>query len=157
MKNAQDIITSIQYKPQFKKILHYKCISKLMDTILPAIRRSVKHGYINKNTLYITITSALNKYDKDNIIKTIKTVLNSKMILQSERFVACNEINIEDVIVYVDHKPKMATNLYRTDVDKLTYFERASGDIEINIKDPKLNNLAQSIQDIIKKEKHDPS
>jgi len=157
MKNAQDIITSIQYKPQFKKILHHKCINKLMSTILPAIRRSVKHGYINKNILYITITSALNKYDKDNIIKTIKTVLNSKMILQSERFVACNEIIIEDVIVYVDHKPKIDTSLHRTDVDKLTYPERASGDIEIKIEDPKLKTLAQSIQDIIKKEQHDPS
>jgi len=85
MKTTQDILTSIQHKPQFKKILHHKCINKLLSTILPAIRRNIKHGYINKNVFYIIITAALNKYDKDNIIKTIKGVLNSPMILKSER------------------------------------------------------------------------
>jgi len=157
MKNAQDILTSIQYKPQFKKILHYKCIDKLMATILPAIRRSVKHGYIHKDILYITITAALNKYDKDNIIKTIKTVLNSKMILQSERFVACNEINIEDVILYVDHKPKREHSVHTTDTHDVKYTERATGEIEITIEDEKLHALAKSIQEIIKREQNDPS
>jgi len=154
MKNASQIISSIQYKPQFKKILHHKCINKLMSTILPAIRKSVKYGYINKNIFYITITAALNKYDKDNIIKTIKMVLNSKMILESEQFSECNGLDIEDVIVYVDHKPRAKTELYSTQADKMTYFERATGKIDINIQDPKLKELAQSIQEIIKKE-HD--
>ena len=54
MKNAHDILSSIQCKPQFKKILHYKCIEKLLSTILPAIRKSVKHGYVHKNIFYIT-------------------------------------------------------------------------------------------------------
>jgi len=153
MKSTQDILTSIQYKPQFKKILHHKCIEKLMSTILPAIRKSVKHGYVNKNILFITITAALNKYDKDNIIKTIKTVLNSKMILESERFIECSEIQIDDVVVYVDHKPKIQNNLHITQVHKLKYFERASGEIEINVKDEKLKALLQSIQDIIKADK----
>jgi len=152
MKNASQIISSIQYKPQFKKILHHKCINKLMSTILPAIRKSIKYGYINKNIFYITITAALNKYDKDNIIKTIKMVLNSKMILESEQFNECSGLNIEDVIVYVDHKPRAKTELYVTQADKITYYERATGEIAINIEDPKLKELAQSIQDIIKKE-----
>jgi len=153
MKNAQDILTSIQYKPQFKKILHHKCIEKLMSTILPAIRKSVKHGYVNKKIFYITITAALNKYDKDNIIKTIKTVLNSKMILESERFVECANLEIDDVVVYVDHKPRLAENLHITQSHTLKYFERASGDLKINIADEKLQALMQSIQDIIKAEK----
>ncbi len=155
MKNVQDIITTIQYKPQFKKLLHNKCIDKLMSTILPALKRSVKHGYIHKKILFITITAALNKYDKDNIINTIKMVLNSPMILQSERFMECNDIEIEDVIVYVDHKPKVPLNLHKTQTHKLKYFERASGDIEIKVHDEKLKELMQSIQDIIKKEKQE--
>ncbi len=157
MKTTQDILTSIQHKPQFKKILHHKCINKLLSTILPAIRRNIKHGYINKNVLYIIITAALNKYDKDNIIKTIKGVLNSPMILKSEHFIECDDINIEDVIVYIDHKPKMTTDLHTTFTHQITYTERASGDININIKDEKLHALAQSIQEIIKKEHNEPS
>lgn len=157
MKSTQDILTSIQHKPQFKKILHYKCIDKLLSTILPALRKNIKHGYINKNIFYIIITAALNKYDKDNIINTIKGVLNSPMILNSEQFIECDGINIEDVIVYVDNKPQKNTNFYTTTAHKLHYIERASGNIHIDIKDEKLNTLAKSIQNIIKKEHNDPS
>ena len=157
MKTTQDILTSIQHKPQFKIILHHKCINKLLSTILPAIRRNIKHGYINKNVFYIIITAALNKYDKDNIIKTIKGVLNSPMILKSERFIECDDMNIEDVIVYIDHKPKMETDLHITCTHKITYTERASGNIKIDIKDEKLHALAQNIQEIIKKEHNEPS
>jgi len=157
MKSTQDILTSIQHKPQFKKILHYKCINKLLSTILPALRKNIKHGYINKNIFYIITTATLNKYDKDNIIKTIKGVLNSPMILQSEQFIECDDINIEDVIVYIDHKPKQNIQFYTTSTHMLNYTERASGTIDINIKDEKLNTLAKSIQEIIKKEHNDPS
>ena len=153
MKNVQDIITTIQYKPQFKKLLHNKCVDKLLSTILPAIRRSVKHGFIHQNKLFITITAGLNKYDKDNIINTIKMVLNSPMILQSEHFIECSDTKIEDVVVYIDHKPKVPTNLYITQTHKLKYSERASGEIAIDVKDEKLKEIMQSIQEIIKKEK----
>ena len=155
MKNASQIITSLQYKPQFKKILHYKCINKLLSTLLPTVRQRIKHTYIHKNIFFITIAATLDKYDKDNIIKTIKMVLNSKMILESEQFFECSDIIIEDVIVYVDHKPLLKTNLYKTDTHTLRYTERASGNISINIQDKKLHDLAQSIQDLIKKESHD--
>jgi len=155
MKNASQIITSIQYKPQFKKILHYKCINKLLSTLLPIIQKRVKHGYIHNSMLYIIITASLDKYDKDNIIKTIKMVLNSPMILESEQFIECNEIKIQDVIVYVDHKSITPQHLHQTKTHTLTYHERASGEINIDIKDEKLRTLAQSIQDIIKEEHHD--
>ena len=157
MKTTQDILTSIQHKPQFKKILHYKCINILLSTILPTLRRNVEHGYINKNVFYIIITAALNKYDKDNIIKTIKGVLNSPMILKSEQFIACDGMNIEDVIVYVQHKPKRSLALHTTNTHQIQYTERASGSIKIGIQDPKLYELAKSIQEIIKKEQNEPS
>jgi len=79
------------------------------------------------------------------------------MILKSEHFIECDDINIEDVIVYIDHKPKMTTDLHTTFTHQITYTERASGDININIKDEKLHALAQSIQEIIKKEHNEPS
>jgi len=157
MKSTQDILTSIQHKPQFKKIIHHKCINKLLSIVLPALRKNIKDGYINKNIFYIIITAGLNKYDKDNIIKTIKGVLNSPMILKSAQFLECDEIDIKDVIVYVDNKPKSDTPFYTTTSHALHYTERASGNISIDIKDEKLNALAKSIQDIIKKEHNDPS
>lgn len=82
-------------------------------------------------------------------------VLNSPMILASEQFLECNGFKIDDVIVYVEHKPLIPQNLYRTQTDKLIYKERATGEIEIDMKDEKLRALAQSIQDMIKEEQHD--
>jgi len=156
MKNANQIITSIQYKPQFKKILHHKCINKLLSIVLPSIRKSIKYGYINKNIFYITIASTLGKYDKDNIINTIKMVLNSKMILESEQFCECTGIQIDDVVIYVDHKPLNNFTPYTTNSDQIHYFERATGNVEIAIKDEKLKALAQSIQTIIKEKYETP-
>ena len=150
MKNVSQIITSIQYKPQFKKILQHKCIKKLLSILLPSIQESIKHGYIHKNIFYITIHASLNKYDKDNIVNTIKMVLNSQMILEQKGFLECDDIEIEDAIVYVDHKPKLSQELHSTNTHNLVYTERASGSFEIHMKDEKLQALAQSIQKMIK-------
>ena len=110
MKNASQIITTIQYKPRYK-------------------------------------------HNEDNIINTIKLVLNGNMIKRNENLFECIDANIEDVIVKVDHRPVFDFEPHTTTAHQICYFERASGDIDIKIKDEKLNSLAHEIQNIIK-EKH---
>lgn len=153
MKNASQIITTIQYKPQYKRILQHKCVQKLKSIMLPAIQKSIKYGYIKESKLHFVISSTLNKYDKDNIINTIKMVLNGNMIEKNENLVECIDADIEDVIVKVDHKPIYEYKPYVTNAHKLTYHEQASGDIKVEMQDAKLQALAQEIQDIIKKER----
>ncbi|RLA79803.1 MAG: hypothetical protein DRG78_12190, partial [Epsilonproteobacteria bacterium] len=51
---------------------------------------------------------------------------------------------------FVTNKPITKTNLFKNNHIKVVYPERASGDIEVNIKDEKLNSIVQSIQNIIK-------
>lgn len=150
MKNASQIITTIQYKPQYKRILQHKCVQKLRSIMLPAIQRNIKYGYIKNSTIYFVISSALNKYDKDNIINTIKLVLNGNMINKNENLFECIDTNIEDVVVKVDHKPIFDFQPHTTTAHNICYFERASGDISIKIHDEKLNKLAKEIQNIIK-------
>ncbi len=105
MKNASQIITTIQYKPQYKRILQHKCIQKLRFIMLLAIQKNIKYDYIKNSKIYFVISSTLNKYDKDNIINTIKLVLNGNMIKKNENLFECIDTNIEDVVVKVDHKP----------------------------------------------------
>lgn len=150
MKNASQIITTIQYKPQYKRILQHKCVQKLKSVMLPSIQKSIKYGYIKDSKLHFVISSTLNKYDKDNIINTIKMILNGKMIEKNENLLECIGENINDVIVKVDHKPIFHFTPYRTNAHKMCYYEQASGDIQIDIKDEKLHKLAQDIQNIIK-------
>jgi len=153
MKNASQIITTIQYKPQYKRILQHKCVQKLRSIMLPAIQKNIKYGYIKDSKIHFVISSTLNKYDKDNIINTIKLVLNGNMIKRNENLFECIDANIEDVIVKVDHRPVFDFKPHTTIAHKIRYFERATGDISIQIKDEKLNTLAHEIQNIIK-EKH---
>jgi len=150
MKNASQIITTIQNKPQYKRILQHKCVSKLKSVMLPTIQKSIKYGYIKDTTLHFVIASTLDKYDRDNIINTIKTILNGNMIEKNENLLECLGADIKDVIIKVDHKPFNPFVPYKTDADKLSYHERSSGTFDINIKDEKLLALAQEIQKIIK-------
>ena len=154
MKNASQIISSIQYKPQYKRILQHKCVQKLRSIMLPAIQKNIKYGYIREKTLHFVISSTLNKYDKDNIINTIKMVLNGKMIEKNSNLFECIEEKIEDVLVKVDHRPLNNFQPYTTYVHTLRYHEQATGDIKTSIKDEKLDKIAKEIQTIIK-ENHD--
>lgn len=150
MKNATQIINTIQYKPQYKRILQHKCVQKLKSVMLPSIQKNIKYGYIKESKLHFVISSTLNKYDKDNIINTIKMILNGNMIEKNENLLECIGENIEDVIVKVDHKPVFDFHPYATSAHKVCYFERSSGEVKIDIKDEKLRALAQEIQNIIK-------
>jgi len=150
MKNASQIISSIQYKPQYKRILQHKCVQKLRSIMLPAIQKNIKYGYIREKTLHFVISSTLNKYDKDNIINTIKMVLNGRMIEKNANLFECIDEKIEDVVVKVDHRPQGNFQPYTTDVHNLRYHERSTGNVDISIEDDKLQKLAREIQAIIK-------
>lgn len=150
MKNASQIITTLQHKPQFSKLIELNCINKLKSSLLPSIQHNIKYGYISKATLYFVLNTKLNKLDIDNIINTIKMILNSPMILESKNFNECLGLEILDVKLYTDHKPQKKYHSFSTSAHTLTYPERATGDIDIDIQDPKLQTLAQSILEIIK-------
>ena len=150
MKNANQIITSLQYKPQYHKLLEHKCINKLKSSLLLSVQNYIKYGYIKNNILFFVMSATLNKLDVNNNINTIKTILKSPMILKSEKFIECLDFQIDDIVFYVDHKPKSKVKLYSSDSQNVTYKERATGNLHVDIKDEKLNELAKSILEIIK-------
>jgi hypothetical protein len=151
MKKASQIVSSLQHKPQFSKLLEQTCIEKLKSSLLLSIQNNIKYGYINNDTLYFVLTTKLNKFDIDNIINTIKMILNSPMIKESQKFCECKEINIEDVVIYTDPKPQQKVKLYEPNSHSQHYPERAKGKQEIHYKDKKLQEIADSILEIIKK------
>ncbi len=150
MKNATQIINSIQCKPQFHRLLEHGCISRLKSSLLSSIQKSIKFGYIKNETLFFVLSTNLNKLDVNNIINMIKSILNSPMIMESQNFLECSDLKIKDVVCFVDHKPKIALEVYSSNQGNTNYVERATGDIEVDIEDPKLRELAMSILTIIK-------
>ncbi len=142
MKNATQIITSLQNKPQFSKLSKFKCIDKIQSMFMPSFTRFVKFTYFQNNTLFFVLNHNAGKQEFDNNVQTIKSALN--FYTPDE----CNDILIEDIKAFVTHSPRKKPQEIK--IAKQYYKERASGDVEVSIKDKRLNTLVKSIQKIIK-------
>jgi len=142
MKNATQIITSLQNKPQFSKLSKFKCIKKIQSMFMPTFTRFVKFAYVQNNTLFFVLNHNAGKQEFDNNIQNIKSALNFHTPQE------CQETIIEDIKAFVTHKPTKKKEPKQ--IIKQYYTERASGDVEVTIKDEKLNTLVKSIQKIIK-------
>ncbi len=142
MKNARQIIVSLQNQPQFSKLSKYKCIKKIESLFRVAIQKSIKFSYIKNNTLFFVLNNSGAKQEFDNNIQTIKSAL--KFHLPQE----CLETEISDIKAFVTHTPEIKQEILT--VQQQTYKERATGAFSITIKDEKLNALVKTIQNIIK-------
>ncbi len=142
MKNASQIINSIQNKPQFSKLSKYKCIKRIESIFIPALQKMIKFSYIKNDILFFVLSHPGGKQEFDNNIESIKSAL--KFYKPEE----CSETVINDIKAFVTHTPiKPAITAQKKE---LRYMERATGDFPINIHDEKLNSLVKSIQKIIK-------
>jgi len=142
MKNASQIINFIQSKPQFSKLNRYKCIKKVQSAFIPALQKMIKFAYFKNDTLFFVLNHPGAKQEFDNNIQNIKNALN---FLKPPE---CEGILLKDIKAFVTHSPKKEQLTFS--IKKQYYKERASGEIEIEIKDEKLHQLAQDIQNIIK-------
>jgi hypothetical protein len=146
MKNASQIINSIQSRPQFSKLSKYKCIKRIESIFIPALQRMIKFSYIKNDTLFFVLSHPAGKQEFDNNIQNIKSALNFHMPEE------CKETPIKDIKAFVTHTPiKKATQAPKKEYK---YKERAIGNFTINIHDEKLNSLVRSIQKIIKDKKY---
>jgi len=146
MKNAIQIITSLQNRPQFSKLSKFKCINKIQSMFLPSFTRFVKFTYFQNNTLFFVLNHNAGKQEFDKSVQNIKSALNFHMPQE------CKENLIKDIKAFVTHTPQK--KIQKEETIKYYYKERATGDVQVNIHDEKLNTLVKSIQNIIKA-KHD--
>ncbi|MFA6138465.1 MAG: hypothetical protein WC667_10280 [Sulfurimonas sp.] len=145
MKNASQIINSIQNKPQFSKLSKYKCIKRIESVFIPALQRMIKFSYIKNDTLFFVLTHPAGKQEFDNNIQSIKSALKFHMPEE------CKETLINDIKAFVTHTP--IKKAVEPEQKVMRYPERATGEFSVNIDDEKLNTLVKSIQNIIKAKK----
>jgi len=146
MKNSSDILNSLQNRPQFSKLSHYKCIYKIQSLFSHPLQKMIKFAYIKNNTLFFVLNHPGAKQEFDNNIQSIKSAL--KFHTPKE----CSDEIITDIKAFVTHTPSLhgdaAANVQPKKV--LTYKERATGNFKIPVHDAKLRELILSIQNIIK-------
>ena len=145
MKNARDIINSLQNRPQFSKLSRFGCIDVIRHSFSAPLQKMIKFAYIKNNTLFFVLNHPGAKQEFDNNIQSIKSAL--KFVKPKE----CQEADIKDIKAFVTHTP-----MKNEDTQKLNsttaqhYKERASGNFTITTKDEKLASIFKSIQNIIK-------
>lgn len=142
MKNVSEILKNLQSQPQFSKLSHFGCIKKITSLFSPPLQKMVKFAYIKNETLFFVLNHPGAKQEFDNNIQSIKSALN--YITPPE----CQETNFKNIKAFVTHTPLRQSPKPKS--TKEHYKERASGTLEVNIQDEKLNKLVQSIFDIIK-------
>jgi len=145
MKNASQIINSIQSRPQFSKLIYYKCIKIVQSMFTPPIQKMINFVYIKNKTLFFVFNHPVGKQEFDNNIQSIKSALKFYMPSECKE---CDENLFDDIKAFVTHTPK--SNKEEFIEPPKTYKERSSGEFSIDIKDEKLNSLAKEIQKIIK-------
>lgn len=145
MKNATQIITTLQNKPQFSKLKKFKCIDKIQSMFMPSFTKFVKFAYFQNNTLFFVLNHNAGKQEFNNQVKNIKSVLNFHTPQE------CEDATITDIKAFVTHSPLKKQELKK--IPRQYYKERASGEVSVHIHDEKLHSLVQSIQEIIKKKK----
>ncbi|MFT7860510.1 MAG: hypothetical protein ABXS93_06205 [Sulfurimonas sp.] len=145
MKNANDIIKTLQNQPQFSKLSHFHCIKKIQSLFTLPLQKMVKFAYIKNQTLFFVLNHPGAKQEFDNNIESIKSAL--KFVTPDE----CKEFSINDIKAFVTHTPTLKQKAPQAKGDTApSYRERASGEITVQITDEKLNTLVKSIFNIIK-------
>lgn len=146
MKNASQIINSLQSRPQLSKLSYYKCIKIVQSMFTPPVQKMINFAYIKNRTLFFVFNHPIGKQEFDNNIQSIKSALKFHMPLECEE---CDAPLFDEIKAFVTHTPKKNIQEYKE--IKHVYQERSSGNFEINVHDEKLNSLIRSIQEIIKK------
>jgi len=143
MKNARDIINSIQNRPQFSKLSRFKCIETIQLSFSAPLQKMIKFAYIKNDTLFFVLNHPGAKQEFDNNIQSIKSAL--KYVQPKE----CQEHNIKDIKAFVTHTPTRNNDQIQVK-EPDHYPERAKGEFAITIADEKLQNVFKEIQKIIK-------
>jgi len=148
MKNVSDILTSLQNKPQFSKLSHYKCINRIQTLFSPPLQKMIKFAYIKNHILFFVLNHPGAKQEFDNNIQSIKSAL--KFCNPPE----CQAENIQDIKAFVTHTPIEESMLQEKEPE--IYPERAKGNFAINIHNQELKSLVESIRNIIREKNATP-
>ncbi|MEN4052769.1 MULTISPECIES: hypothetical protein [Sulfurimonas] len=143
MKNARDIINSIQNRPQFSKLSRFKCIDTIRLSFSAPLQKMIKFAYIKNDTLFFVLNHPGAKQEFDNNIQSIKSAL--KYVQPKE----CEGFTINDIKAFVTHTPLRKSTQEKQN-EPQSYPERATGTFKITTEDAHLRELLESIQNIIK-------
>ena len=143
MKNASQIISSLQNKPQFSKLSKFHCIKKIQELFPIHLQKMIVYGYIKNNILNFVLSHPWAKQEFDIIIQSIKTPL--KHYTPNE----CIDTSFNDIRAYVSFKPYKDDSLHVGSSTDMRFKERADAEFVNSVQDTRLYNVIEDIRKII--------
>jgi hypothetical protein len=148
MKNANQILSSLQNRPQFSKLSQYRCIQKIQELFPIHLQNMIQYGYFKNGVLNFVLSHPWAKQEFNVIIQSIKTPLKHVPPLE------CQELSITNIRAYVSFKPTKPEILFEGSSTKECYEERAQAEFQNSVTEPKLHNLIEEIRKIIDDTEH---
>ncbi|MBD3823179.1 MAG: hypothetical protein IE916_01540 [Epsilonproteobacteria bacterium] len=142
MKNAYEIIQSLQNEPQFSKLKTARCLGTIKSLFNHRLQTMIKFAYLKNGTIFFVLTHPGAKQEFDNSIDSIKSALKFHMPQE------CAELSFKELKAFVTHSPRKVITAQSDEPRR--YKERSTGAFENSVKDPKLHALIGTIQKIIK-------
>ena len=143
MKNANQIVSSLQSKPQFSKLSQFRCIKKIQELFPMHLQKMIVYGYIKNNILNFVLSHPWAKQEFDIIIQSIKTPL--KHYTPTE----CTNNTFSDIRAYVSFKPYKDDTLHGGSSTHETFPERSHAEFVNSATDERLYNVIEDIRKIL--------
>ena len=143
MKNANQIVSSLQSKPQFSKLSKIRCIKKIQELFPMHLQKMIVYGYFKNNTLNFVLSHPWAKQEFDIIIQSIKTPLKQMPPLE------CKDAAFTDIRAYVSFKPYKDETLHEGSSTHETFPERSHAEFVNSAQDERLYNVIEDIRKIL--------
>ncbi len=147
MKKANEILSGIKNRPNFKSIHKYSCFNKLKALLPPRFQKAIAFFYIRNNTLFGGLSHPGYKmelyYNKD----LVKSLLKELILVEQ----SCQELfaNVDKVEFFVSKFHTKAPEFSSQSIPR--YKELATGNFVINAKNEKIVEIFEKIrEDIVK-------
>lgn len=143
MKNANQIISSLQSKPQFSKLSQFHCIKKIQELFPIHLQKMIVYGYIKNNILNFVLSHPWAKQEFDIIIQSIKTPLKQIPPLE------CKGLSFNDIRAYVSFKPYKDESLHNGSSTDARFVERSHAEFTNSVTDKRLYDVIEDIRKIL--------
>ncbi len=145
MKKANEILSGVKNRPNFKSIHKYSCFNKLKALLPPRFQKAIAFFYIRNNTLFGALSHPGYKMELNYNKDLVKSLLKELILIEQ----SCQELfaNVDKIEFFVS-KFHTKAPVYRSQSIP-RYKELATGNFTIEVENRELGAIFEKIREDI--------
>ncbi len=144
MKKSNEIITHLKNRSFRSKIDQVECFNKIKSLLPPRLTKAILFMYTKNKTLFFVLNHPGYKMEFNYNVNLIKRLLNRL----KNQYIPCEDIEINKIKIFVSNKIEKKSQ--KKDFSFVEYYEKSTGNFNINTNNENLKQIFQNIQNIIK-------